>query len=209
MDNPIMSPPLKKLKIFQSRTIFKHIKDEEKCMQITQAIDAALSFRDDDFKIPQILIQEISQFATGFLIKCPDKCCGGYIHYLYGNNFQENTYDQLYNYTCDNAKCDKINHVFHCSWPDCRCICIKKIDSDVCKYLPQCNNAYCRRHKHTAMYKCLICDKYICNGCIEQMMRNKSTDWVNTTCIDNDEKLFFCWDCDHLKQSPLTEDTTD
>lgn len=206
MDNPVRSPPLKKIKIIKSQSMFKHINDKEKCMQITKAIHAALLLNTDDFEIPQIIIQEISQFATGFLIQCSDKC-SGYIHFLYGNNFQENIY-QLYNYECDNPDCHKINHIFHCSWGDCKSICIKRFDSDLCKYVSQCTNGYCSIHKHTAMYQCYICDKYSCNDCIEKLSKYNNF-WVNTTIIDHDEKLVHCYDCYDAKQSPLTEDTTD
>lgn len=208
-----MEPPFKHRKIKQNKTMFKDNKDDKSCKEIMKAIDEALlSYNELD--IAQSIVQEMSEFSTGKLIKCKADKCIGLIHYLHSDNY--------YEYECDNEDCSKVSHVFDCKLEHCNYIYYdgntKEIPSSigVCSLALVCNVTYCEQHCHKngLMYKCNgFCQKLFCiqcknvgDKCMECGAFQCGTCWPNNEDDDEDDdeyvalnyhcaRTFFCVSC--------------
>ena len=130
--------PSKVRKLNHNNTsIFTHTKDKNQYEEIVSTLNSVLN--ENEVIIGLDILQNIGEFATGIIIQCPGKarfdCINGYIHHLYGNNFQilnnnnnnnnnhvygqdnNNNHQekwQMHKYECDNIECNIKYHVFEC-----------------------------------------------------------------------------------------------
>ena len=181
----------KKQKIKREKKIFKNAKDEKQYLLIVSTLNDIINHNNNKFnddgniypKIPQSILQEIGQYSTGNCIKCVGELdhdeCNGYIHFLFGDNFEQTTNSfaincNLFNYECDDSQCNQRCNILCCSVENCdsiqqtKCYTKNALYSQICKNAciekPTCTQSYCHKHLKNIV-QCQECSNYYCNDC--------------------------------------------
>ena len=173
--------------------LFLNIHDEKQYLQILSTLKNITNDNNNNYPtIPTSILQEIGEYSTGNIIKCNGKHelnkseCSGWIHFLYGDNFNDKICTgidywncwNLCNYQCDDSKCNKTSNVLWCNNKDCETIKIIP-DGDspyphyVCenaqKLKPTCSSIFCEKHFAINGVKCEFCEDYYClNQCSKE-----------------------------------------
>ena len=162
-------------------TIFKNknAKDEKQCIGLINILNSCMPSNN----MNEYLLKEIAEYATGILIKCNSTTHSGWIHHLYGNNFDaDKQYENnlsLFTYKCDDEKCVDEVYIFECQKCDERSH-INRYQSDktpictrrdiypyrVC-WFKNCVGIYCPKCCLNSGVHCWDCGKYVCNKCIK------------------------------------------
>ena len=153
----------------RDKLVWKDARDLNQYRSLFVALESTLNNNH-----PLEIVQEISMYSSGLMIKCNDSKCDGYIHYLRSDNFNDNkVYDnpwKLFTYKCDNQKCQFETHLFDCS----SCGDIIQIGIDVhiypnhlCQLVSNCHSIYCNKMScwQTNLIKCKCCFQEYCQKC--------------------------------------------
>ena len=172
-------------------------KDLEECFELYGLIKNSGII--SQLGIDSSICKEISEYATGHMIKCrglqfiyntclntPARSCAGSIHYLRGDNFVANSFS-LFNYACDlpSDECTKLFHVFHCEYCDDTFETNAGVDiypNRACS----CGKIYCEHHWQNNGVYCEYCSKFFCADCASKTGMNCNGENCNN---------FFCSDC--------------
>ena len=183
----MQKPPHKKQKLPSTRKIFQNVDDEKQYLQIASILNDLINDNNNKNNkniyptIPNTIINEISEYATGNIIECIGKC-SGWIHFLYGDNFDDKSSKCIDNwncwnlckYQCDDCKCQKIFNVLWCN--DKYCHSTKIIIDGISPYphyvcenaqklKPTCCKMFCDKHFINGGVQCEFCQVYYCTKC--------------------------------------------
>ena len=150
MSSCLVASKQRKLNNNKISTIFSNSEDDKQCINIINILNSCINNENNNNNYPQIthhILKEISEYATGLIIKCHGEFndvmmfnnnnnnnnnnntkqellgCQGFIHYLRGNNFNVNYQYKnkwfLFNYQCDDDNCRQEVNIFECSAEGC------------------------------------------------------------------------------------------
>ena len=210
------SPNIKKRKLqySQKKIKFGNQKDQTQYSKITAILNESINCGDNNYpSIPETIIEEIGEFATGLILQCNNKNCDGVIHYLREKNFNSkykyNNDYHLYDYKCDSENCNNNKiHIFECKTCNLisqTCNSTDNINPAVsCEFVAFCGSIYCSRHFQNNSLRCQSCLKYYCDECGydagKQCSNYKCLKFFCNHCCANvpgydEEKLFYCDEC--------------
>ena len=201
-------------------TLFQHQQDIQHYNRLMYLLDESLNNNENFKEIDLFIIKEISEYATGNYIKCIEDKCDGDIHYLYGDNFGDNstvygytdrqehhniklTYSYcLFKYQCDDINCMKISHLLKCN--DKQCGLIMQFDREeaitsrtsifLCASGYPCRKkCYCKDHWSKNGVQCQSCNSFFCDSC-KQAHPNYCNQCKKYICKEHDDSSI-CINC--------------
>ena len=151
-----------------SSKIFKNPDDQKQFQKIYNTVDNLPLII--NLQVSHGIIKNISEHATGELLKCANKKCGELIAFLH----KEKDYDCDDIIKCPNPNCQILQYGFQnwCSFGgnnnDKNHSCTSMDDTADCCHI--CDTAACYYH----LNECVLCTKWFCKNCLNLQAKNSN-----------------------------------
>lgn len=168
-----------KLNVVIGSHLFSKFIDNAQFTHVYNVLQDIFTNQLKDIQILNCIIQDISEFSTGIILKC-FYCDDGSVHFLAGDNFNMNGELRIANHNCDNSQCDIALNAFKCSKLNCECAWLRDASDTaylirikhyyICKNFREnksnCQSMFCSTHCKSELVECVTCADNYCQDCI-------------------------------------------